>query len=337
MIQFKSRLRKLVRQIFPKKKVIRMIKLRKEASNRDFYRIFLNSGKTCIAMVFQKDEEVDDSSVDKIFDATSVFQAYKINTPLIYRYFPDDKIIIQKDAGSLSLEAFSKRSGKKNYVNIYKQVIDALLKIRYQPLPSQFQNKTPFICKFTYQKFFNELSFFLRNSELEKKLSNDQLSSIKIIFEKISEDLSHQDYILTHRDLHSRNILIHNNTFSLVDHQDARMGPYLYDLTSLLKDSYMNLSHKIETELISYYLEMSEKTWQKPVHHESFFYCFYQCMFQRSLKAAGTFFYQVNVKNNLKYQKYIPVVLKYVLIASDRLRLNEKEIRIIEQMIQSLL
>ena len=48
--------------------------------------------------------------------------------------------------------------------------------------------------------------------------------------------------MLCHRDYHSRNLMLHDGSLYIIDFQDARMGPDTYDLVSLLRDSYVDLS-----------------------------------------------------------------------------------------------
>ena len=53
-----------------------------------------------------------------------------------------------------------------------------------------------------------------------------------------------------HRDYHSRNLMLHAQNLYIIDFQDARMGPDTYDLASLLRDSYVDLSEETIDTLI---------------------------------------------------------------------------------------
>ncbi len=336
MDDFKNRLRLIIRKIFPKKRVIKIVKLKKEASSRDYYRIFLSSNMTCIAMVLNGSN--DAKIIDDIIQATSVFSAYKIKVPSIYRVFSQEGILIIKDVGHISLERFKIQTGKQSHLLIYKKTIDSLLKMHNTPIPDKIKDLNPFQIKFTTEKFISEFEFFLKHIPLIKALEHNEINVLQDVFSTVSRQLVNDRYVLTHRDLHARNIYIYNrNDFSFIDHQDARMGPYLYDLVSLLKDSYVNMSHHVETELVSYYLDQSEKVWGCTIDKKKFFLSYYRTMFQRSIKACGTFYYQSTCKNMTKYKKSIPVVLNYALNALGKLDIEPHKQKIIENVLQKLL
>ena len=60
--------------------------------------------------------------------------------------------------------------------------------------------------------------------------------------DRISARLITQPQVFVHRDYHSRNLMVHEHSGTLVtiDFQDAVIGPLAYDLVSLLRDSYIN-------------------------------------------------------------------------------------------------
>ena len=62
--------------------------------------------------------------------------------------------------------------------------------------------------------------------------------------------------MLCHRDYHSRNLMLHEGELYIIDFQDARMGPDTYDLVSLLRDSYVDLTEEVVDDLIAYFLAL---------------------------------------------------------------------------------
>ncbi len=61
-------------------------------------------------------------------------------------------------------------------------------------------------------------------------------------FAAIVAELAAEPRVLCHRDYHSRNLMLHLDRLYIIDFQDARMGPDTYDLVSLLRDSYVDLT-----------------------------------------------------------------------------------------------
>ena len=56
-------------------------------------------------------------------------------------------------------------------------------------------------------------------------------------------DVAAHPRVLCHRDYHSRNIMVRpNGELAMVDIQDARWGPDTYDIASLLRDAYVDLT-----------------------------------------------------------------------------------------------
>ena len=90
----------------------------------------------------------------------------------------------------------------------------------------------------------------------------------------------------------------------IIDFQDARMGPDTYDLVSLLRDSYVDLTDRELDELIAYFLAL--KGGGDPV---DFRRRFDLMALQRNLKALGTFGYQTIARGNTVYIQYIPRTL----------------------------
>ncbi len=66
--------------------------------------------------------------------------------------------------------------------------------------------------------------------------------------------------MLCHRDYHSRNLMLHGGHLYIIDFQDARMGPDTYDLASLLRDSYVDISDRELDELMAYFLALGGRT-----------------------------------------------------------------------------
>ncbi|MCC7492573.1 MAG: phosphotransferase [Fimbriimonadaceae bacterium] len=63
-----------------------------------------------------------------------------------------------------------------------------------------------------------------------------------------------------HRDLHARNLLRHDERIWWIDYQDAMIGPWLYDVASLLFDPYAALGDDVREALLAHYLQQPERT-----------------------------------------------------------------------------
>ena len=84
-------------------------------------------------------------------------------------------------------------------------------------------------------------------------------------------------------------------------------GPDTYDLASLLRDSYVDLTDREVDELIAYFLALKGEP-----DGSAFRRRFDLMAAQRNLKALGTFGYQTITRRNPVYIQYMPRTLRYV-------------------------
>ena len=91
---------------------------------------------------------------------------------------------------------------------------------------------------------------------------------------------------LQHRDLHSRNVLIHQGTVALIDHQDMQPGPLFYDLASLTTDAYIDLPEDVQTILRAERRRLGKIAGISPEETDL---QYRRTALQRVLKALGTF------------------------------------------------
>src|SRR5207237_5094268 len=87
-------------------------------------------------------------------------------------------------------------------------------------------------------------------------LTPDQGDALRAEFAQLVKRLADEPRVLCHRDYHSRNLMLHNGRLYVIDFQDARMGPDTYDLVSLLRDSYVDLSEQRVEALIRVFLNL---------------------------------------------------------------------------------
>ena len=146
---------------------------------------------------------------------------------------------------------------------------------------------------------------------LMSALDKDKKNEVREALRTVCKTLSKEDRVFTHRDYHSRNIMIHNGKLKVIDFQDARMGPCQYDLVSLLKDSYVVLNDSLRSELLEYYIERMKQNGREVIR-EPFYKIFDWMSLQRNLKAIGTFAYQHKVLGNDRYLQYIEPTLDYI-------------------------
>ena len=137
-------------------------------------------------------------------------------------------------------------------------------------------------------------------------------SEIVGIFTKISETLHKEPKYISHRDYHSRNLMIKFDKMCVIDFQDARMGPVQYDLVSLIKDSYVDITDEYGQRILSYYFDRA-KDYKKTFDRDHFNHIYELQSIQRCFKACGSFASFFHQREDRRYLKYLTPTLKKVI------------------------
>jgi len=113
---------------------------------------------------------------------------------------------------------------------------------------------------------------------------------------------------LMHRDFQSRNILLRGGRCRLIDFQGARIGPFAYDLASLLLDPYVGLGPAEREALLAYALERLAA--RRPVEPRAFRRGYSACAVARSLQMLGAFAFLATAKGKAAFARYIEPALR---------------------------
>lgn len=105
--------------------------------------------------------------------------------------------------------------------------------------------------------------------------------------ERLADEAARGPWRVQHRDLHSRNVMLPpGGGVALIDHQDLRPGPFLYDVASLSTDAYTDLPEAVEAMLEAEVRRAGAAAGLDPGETSRRFWC---TALQRVLKALGTF------------------------------------------------
>jgi aminoglycoside/choline kinase family phosphotransferase len=174
----------------------------------------------------------------------------------------------------------------------------------------------PYGIAFDVAKLTWELDFFAKNFlEGYRGITLDPAprKALAEEFSSIVEELAAEPRVLCHRDYHSRNLMLHQGSLYIIDFQDARMGPDTYDLVSLLRDSYVDLTEAEVDDLIAFFLALRGGPGERARRGRQGIPPALRLMaIQRNLKALGTFGFQTISRGNPVYIQYIPRTLNYV-------------------------
>jgi aminoglycoside/choline kinase family phosphotransferase len=286
----------------------RAVPLTGDASDRRYLRILIPNASSIVLAVHGSAFEY---SALPFVNVAELFLRMSIPVPAIYGHQDDLGILALEDLGDVTLQAHLGAGSSADHFALYRQAVGliATMQRRGQELASP--QYVPYCAAFDVEKLSWEMDFFIKHF-LEAYRGADihdaQRVALRAELSKVVEELAAEPRVLCHRDYHSRNLMFHEGRLYVIDFQDARLGPDTYDLVSLLRDSYLDVSEQVASDLIAYFLALKGV----PAQERDFRVRFDLMALQRNLKALGTFGYQTTSRRNPVYIQYIPRTIRYV-------------------------
>lgn len=308
--------------------LVELVPLAGDASNRRYYRAILTGGSPQSVIVmqlaepeaFKQSEEAVSGADHHISELPFVnimahLAKASVSVPALHHYDRSAGLLYLEDFGDVTLAEAASCADASNLESRYKQAINVLVQIQCNATAPVDPGCLAFHRSFDVPLLMWEFDHFIeygieaRNS---KPLPDEDMAAIRREFAGIATLLADQPRVFTHRDYHSRNLMVDGRRLGVIDFQDALMGPATYDLASLLRDAYIQLDEHLVDALVEYYLDQLAGRRVVWADRGAFRRLFDLTSIQRNLKAAGRFVYIDRVKGNSKFLDDIPRVLSYV-------------------------
>ena len=227
-----------------------------------------------------------------------------VHAPKIIEANLDQGFLLLEDLGN---QTFLNAQQKNFNIQHYKNAIDVLINI--QSLETDSAN----IPSYDHALLTTEMQLLI--DWYLPALSNEQHTQLQTIFDLLSDNALSTDQVFVHRDYHARNLmLVANNELGVIDFQDAVIGSNTYDLVSLLKDAYFELSPADLHTLLQYYYTQAKVN----TPFRDFEKQFDLMGLQRHLKVLGIF-KRLSVRDGKhQYLADIPLVAKYTLAVANK-------------------
>lgn len=269
-----------------------------DAGTRQYFKIENQSTDNNILCAYKKDEL---TSFDNFLNVGSLFSRHNIKTPLVLHTNKDQGFMILEDLGDLTLEDVFKET--KDEV-LYFKALDEIIKIQGLGFEDDSVAHT---YAFDVEKFNWELNFAVKHLSQLYKLNTKDLNTslLEKEFTLLSQKLFSLKQVITHRDYHSRNLIYSKGEIFIIDFQDARLGNPFYDLTSLIEDTYTDLSENLKHKLKTYYIEKSDLNFEDDFNKN-----YNLQALQRTFKACGSFAYLQNDIGTGRYLQYLKPSLR---------------------------
>jgi len=289
----------------------RVVPLTGDASDRKYFRIIPANGPSIVLALHA---DAIDFSTLPFANVGRLLDQIPLPVPQILGHSDVLGIVALQDLGDVTLQAHLGAAAPSQHAALYRQAVALIEQLQRRGHDLRSDGFLPYRIAFDVEKLTWELEFFTKHfveGYRGSPFTPAERTALSAEWKMIVEELAAEPRVLCHRDYHSRNLMLCDGSLYIIDFQDARLGPDTYDLVSLLRDSYVDISDRELDDLIAYFLALKART---PEEQDpgTFRRRFDLMALQRNLKALGTFGYQTVTRHNPVYIQYMPRTLRYV-------------------------
>ncbi len=223
----------------------------------------------------------------------------QIAVPEFYASDNRNGILLMEDLGTVDLETALKRADQEAELSFYRDGIDILFDMQTSVtsallrsgLAGPGQTDGPGGAKWVFDrdvlmgetKYFED-EFIRGFCDISTPTGFDEERSL------LADRIAEMTMGFMHRDFQSRNIMVKDGRFRIIDFQSAHYGPGLYDTASFLKDPYHPvLPGTRRTLLMELYYRLDEAGVPVPPGFEQYYGEFLLAGIQRNMQALAAF------------------------------------------------
>ena len=243
------------------------IPLKLEASGREYWRVLDN--RYSLVLCYLNPSLGDHLDFLKI---SNLLNANNISTADVIHHNADIGVTLQKDLGDNDLLTIFNEENKQD---LLKRSLDLLAKIQ-----GLSQEEIP---KLTHDELVDQMHLFkdifcINFLEVEPDNSIDDLMLLT------TENIKQQPLVNCHFDFERRNLILHQNQITVIDHQDMKIGPLGIDLSGILIDHYYPVNLKDINMMLAYF----SKQIKSKYNSEELFNFLRWGSIQRNMRILGT-------------------------------------------------
>jgi len=252
----------------------------------------------------------DDPDFDRHISYTAFFAARGVPVPRLLGTDARTKRAVFEDLGDLSLYSFLRYAGPDRVEEVYRKVIDIL--VRIHGTATDHVHDCPLLASriFDYAHLRWETTYFLEQfvSNLRHTAAGDR-DALEEDFDLLARNVNSFPPTIIHRDFQCQNIMLHNNVPRVIDYQGARMAPPAYDVASVIWDPYARLDDGMRVRLLEYYLQEMQAA-SKDFEEKAFLESLVPCRLQRHMQALGAYAFLSQVKGKRYFLRHVPAALR---------------------------
>ena len=240
-----------------------------DASDRRYFRVLRRNGPSRVLALHG---EPFDSEALPFCRVAQLLAAMPLPIPAILDRAGDLGILLLEDLGDITLQAHLGAAPAAEHSRLYRYAVSLIEALQRRGAELASPAYPPYGVAFDVDKLLWELDFFTKHyveAYRGASISAPDRDALKVEWRRLAEELAGEPRVLCHRDYHSRNLMLHQGELYIIDFQDARMGPDTYDLVSLLRDSYVDLSEATVDELIAYFIALKRPQGGDAIAHRA--------------------------------------------------------------------
>jgi N-acetylmuramate 1-kinase len=257
-----------------------------------------------------------------------------VKIPRLYGQWIAEGLLMLEDVGDVALWDKVQGLPPSEVLSWYRKAIDELLVLQVRGTERRDECCIAFQQRFDFRLYMWEFEHFLEYG-MEKrpgaKVTATSMAELREAFVDIAKHLDRLRPCLNHRDYHSWNLMIQDETVVVIDFQDALLAPPQYDLASLLNDRITDslIQPDLEAKLVRYYVDKRIDLENQTIDHDEFLETYLLSVIQRDLKVVGRFYYLDIVKGKTGYKRFIPPTVRRLKRNLARLPQTERLLPII--------
>ncbi len=220
-------------------------------------------------------------------------------------------LVVMEDLGSRNLQTHIQNiAGRRSVESAYRRIVDILLTMSLRGAEQFDPNWTCQTPRYDRDVVFEKECRYFSEAFLEGFLGiRAPLEDLQEEYHRLADkiDVIHPVGFM-HRDFQSRNIMVRDGRFYLIDFQGGRLGPPHYDLASLLIDPYVDLPPALRETLLDYFAARLSALGSIPTAEirESYRYC----ALSRNLQILGAYGFLTRRKGKPFFARYIPAAVR---------------------------
>ena len=311
-LQVRDRIDRYLRESGLAARSARVVPLTGDASDRRYFRVIPADGPSLVLALHAGAIEF---ATLPFANVARLLRQIPLPVPEILGYSDGLGIVALQDLGDVTLQAHLGVASPAEHAALYREAVALIELLQRRGADFESAQFLPYGIAFDVEKLTWELEFFATHfveGYRGATLAEPEREALRGEWTTIVDELASEPRVLCHRDYHSRNLMLSDARLYIIDFQDARMGPDTYDLVSLLRDAYVDISDRDVDELLAYFLALKGRT--SPADVAEFRRRIDLMSLQRNLKALGTFGYQTMTRRNPVYIQYIPRTLRYARV-----------------------